>query len=279
MKYIAKTETSLLDALTHLSPQSSKTTLKSWIKEGRVQIDQQTASSPNTIVAAGQSVSLGNRKKFLPGDILILHEDADLVVIDKPSGLLSVAAAFDKTETAHAILKKHYRNRKVYVVHRLDQDTSGVMIFAFSEPAFEKLKEDFEAHNIERSYTGIVEGCTSLTSGTWKCFLYEDSNYVVYPTDDPTQGKEAITHYVVKNKTKHYSEIEFTLETGRKNQIRVHCQLAGHPIVGDKKYGATTRPIKRLCLHAHLLAFTHPITHKKMRFTSPVPDDFRKVIP
>lgn len=279
MKYTASAPLPLLEALVLLCPSSSKTTLRSWVKEGRVTIDGDTAANANVVIEKGQTVSVGHRKRFLPGGITILYEDSDLVVIDKPAGLLSVATAFDKSQTAHAILKSHYRSRKVQVVHRLDQETSGVMLFAFSDAAFEKLKKDFEVHAIRRSYSAIVEGTLSPQSGTWKTLLYEDGNYVVHVTEDPTKGKEAITHYVVKSQNKRYSWLEVTLETGRKNQIRVHCQAAGHPIAGDKKYGASAQPIKRLCLHAHLLAFTHPVSHKAMEFISPPPDDFYKVIP
>lgn len=278
MKYIAPRNIVLLEALSTLCPESSKTTLRSWIKEGRVRIDEELALTANTQVTEGQTITVGNRKRFLPDNIIILYEDADLVVIDKPSGLLSVASTFDKTETAHAILKKHYPNKKVQVVHRIDQDTSGVMMFALSQEAYDQLKKDFEVHAIERSYTAIVEGKMLSSSGTWKSLLYEDANYVVHITNDPSIGKEAVTHYTVKNHNRYYSWLELNLETGRKNQIRVHCQAAGHSIVGDKKYGATTNPIKRLCLHAHLLGFTHPVTHKKLSFQSLPPREFYRII-
>lgn len=278
MKYTAPSSIVLLEALSIICPGSSKTTLRSWIKEGRVRIDEELALTANTMVSEGQTVTVGNRKRFLPGNIAILYEDADLVVIDKPSGLLSVASTFDKIETAHAVLKNHYPNKKVQVVHRIDQDTSGVMMFALSQAAYDQLKKDFEVHAIERAYTAIVEGKMPTSKGTWKSMLYEDANYVVHVTDDPTIGKEAITHYTVKNHNRYYSWLELHLETGRKNQIRVHCQDAGHSIVGDKKYGATTNPIKRLCLHAHLLGFTHPVKHKKLSFTSLPPREFYRVV-
>lgn len=278
MKYIASIDTPILDVLSQLYPKSSKTTLRSWIKEGRVQVNQQTIKTTAHLVLQGQTVTLGNRKKVLHKGIEILYEDQDLVAIYKPSGLLSVAAAFEKGETAHAILKAHYQPRSVYVVHRLDQDTSGVMLFALSEPAFLKLKDLFEVHDIERSYTAIVEGTMPRGSGTWSSYLYEDAQYVVRTTEDPNEGKLAITHYRTVASSKRYSWIELTLETGRKNQIRVHCQAAGHPIAGDKKYGGHGSPIKRLCLHAHLLAFVHPISKKKLRFESLVPEDFYRLI-
>ncbi len=278
MKYTALTPLPLLEALNHLSPQSSKTTLRSWIKEGRVQIDQVPAKISNVWILQGQTVTVSHRRKFIAEGIEILYEDADLVVIEKPAGLLSVATAFEKGETAHAILKSTYCPRKVYVVHRLDQETSGVMLFAFQENAREQLKAIFEIHDIERSYTAIVKGCMQPSSGTWKSYLYEDDTYTVHTTDNLNLGKEAITHYRVLASSKRYSWLNLTLETGRKNQIRVHCQEAGHPIIGDKKYGGPPSPIKRLCLHAHLLSFTHPITKKKLCFESSVPKEFYSLI-
>lgn len=278
MKYIASADIPILDVLTQISPKSSKTTLRSWIKEGRVQVDQQTIKTTASLVLQGQTVTVGNRKKFLNEGIEILYEDQDLVAICKPNSLLSVAAAFEKAETAHAILKAYYHPRHVYVVHRLDQDTSGVMLFALNEHAHAKLKDLFEVHDIERSYTAIVEGVMSSRSGTWKSYLYEDGQYVVRTTNNPDEGRLAVTHYQTIAASKKYSWLELKLETGRKNQIRVHCQEAGHPVVGDKKYGGHSGPIKRLALHAHLLAFVHPISKKRLCFEAPIPEDFYRLL-
>lgn len=279
MKYVALKEESLLDALAQLSPGSSKNTLRSWIKEGRVQIDEETAKNSAIRVHKGQVITLGQRKKMIRSALPILYEDNDLVVIDKPSGLLSVSTAFEKGETAHALLKAHFRPRKVFVVHRLDQDTSGVMVFALNQATCDQFKELFEAHNIERAYTAIVEGRMPESKGTWRSYQLEDKQYVVHETDQPEKGRLAVTHFKTLASTRRYSWLELQLETGRKNQIRVHCQSAGYPIVGDKKYGAKTSPIKRLCLHAHFLGFKHPTTKKMMRFDSPVPDEFYRLIP
>ena len=277
MKYTAEQDMPLLEALTQLSPQSSKTTLRSWIKEGRIQVDQIPVTQSNWTVMQGQTVNVSQKKKFTTEGMRIIYEDRDIVVIDKPTGLLSVSTLFEKEQTAHAILKSYYRQR-IYVVHRLDQETSGVMIFAFNEIACERLKEIFEKHEIQRSYAAIVEGQMKSSSGTWHSYLYEDSQYVVHSTDHPNSGEEAITHYKTIATHKRYSWLNLTLETGRKNQIRVHCQEAGHPVVGDKKYGAQTNAIKRLALHAYLLAFQHPITKKKIRFESPVPQEFYRLV-
>lgn len=279
MKYIPTLDILLLEALALLSPNSSKNTLRSWIKEGRVQVEGTTIKNASFPVLAGQAVTVGQRKKMAGPGIPILHEDADLVLIDKPAGLLSVGTAFEKGETAHALLKAHYRSRTVFVVHRLDQDTSGVMVFAFSQPAYEGLKDLFEKHDIQRSYTALVEGKMQSPAGTWQSFLYEDSQYVVRETPDESLGRLAITHYRTIDTYKRYSWLELTLETGRKNQIRVHCQAAGHPVIGDKKYGGHASPIKRLCLHAHLLAFRHPVSKKEIKVESPIPEEFYRLIP
>lgn len=278
MHMTVENNTPLLEALTLLFPKSSKATLRSWIKEGRVTIDGVIASRSDTVVLKGQAVALTQKQRLVERKIPLLYEDRHLVIIDKPSGLLSVAAAFEKGETAHALLKKHYHPRKVYVVHRLDQDTSGVMLYALSEEGYEGLKALFEKHTIERSYCAIVEGHLSTNSGSWNSYLYEDANYVVHSTDDPTLGRIATTHYAVEGRSSKYSRLKLTLETGRKNQIRVHCSDHGIPVVGDKKYGAATDPFHRLCLHAQLLAFTHPITGKQMRFESPPPDLFNRLV-
>lgn len=269
----------LLDALVQMSPASAKNTLRSWIKEGRVQIDTEIPKNASVQVQKGQTITIGQRKKLIRSSLPIIYEDEDLVVINKPSGLLSVSTAFEKGETAHSLLKAHYRPRKVFVVHRLDQDTSGVMIFALNQRSCDELKALFEVHHIERAYTALVEGQMKESSGKWESYQYEDKQYVVHETEDPEQGRLAVTHFKTLATTRRYSWLQLRLETGRKNQIRVHCQMAGHSVVGDKKYGARSNPIKRLCLHAHLLAFKHPTSKKLLRFESPIPDEFYRLMP
>jgi 23S rRNA pseudouridine1911/1915/1917 synthase len=278
MKYKAQANMPALELLAHLSPSSSKNTLRSWIKEGRVQVDGVLLRQPQTEIKTGQTILLGPRKKFLPQDIEILYEDSDLVVIDKPSSLLSVSTAFEKGDTAHALLKRHFHPRRVFIVHRLDQDTSGIMVFALNERTCQELKQLFAAHDIQRSYTAIVEGKFEKPAGKWESYLFEDSRYVVHETEDAASGERAVTHFKTEKATKSYSWLTLTLETGRKNQIRVHCQSAGHPVVGDKKYGSKKNPIKRLCLHAHFLAFRHPSTKKMLTFESAVPKDFFRLV-
>lgn len=276
MKFIAKSNLPLLDALQSFYPDSSKTTLRSWLKDGRVKVNDHVEKHASTAISPGDSVVVGEKQRIIKEGIRILYQDAHIVVIDKPAGLLSVSTDFDKQHNAHRLLNQQLRPRRVHVVHRLDQETSGVMLFALTEKARDALKDIFEAHAIERAYTAVVEGSLKQHQGTWQSYLYEDGAYFVHQTEDPEKGRLAITHYQVLKRSPAYTLIELRLETGRKNQIRVHCQDAGHPVVGDKKYGAKTNHLKRLCLHAHLLAFKHPITKADMSFTSDVPPQFFK---
>jgi tRNA pseudouridine32 synthase/23S rRNA pseudouridine746 synthase/23S rRNA pseudouridine1911/1915/1917 synthase len=278
MKFTATEESNLFDFLIKSFPSSSRNTLRSWIKEGRVLIDGIPIKNLSAQLLEGQNVVIGQRKKLLPCGIEILYDDQDLVVINKPSGLLSVSAAFEQGETAHAWLRAYYLPKRIYVVHRLDQDTSGVMMFALNRETCEALKEQFEKHSIERAYTAVVEGNVVKKGGTWQSYQYEDKQYVVHETEDESFGRLAITHFKTKASSRRYSLLELTLETGRKNQIRVHCQSVGHPVAGDRKYGARTNPIKRLCLHAHLLAFKHPTKKKLLRFESPPPAEFLRLV-
>jgi 23S rRNA pseudouridine1911/1915/1917 synthase len=275
IKYVVTNDQSLLETLSQMAPESSKETLRAWIREGRVQVEGVIIKKGNHPVTVGQSITVGSKPLFIKGGIQVLYEDRNLVVIEKPEGLLSVSAAFEKEETAYAFLKDRYR--KVYPVHRLDQDASGVMIFTLSEEARDAMKKIFEAHEITRIYYALVQGNLE-GEGTWKSYQYEDGRYYVHTTPDPTKGKLAITHYRVIKASIHWTLLELKLETGRKNQIRVHCQEAGHSIVGDKKYGATSNFMHRLGLHAAFLSFVHPLTGKQLSFKSPVPEIFKKAV-
>jgi tRNA pseudouridine32 synthase/23S rRNA pseudouridine746 synthase/23S rRNA pseudouridine1911/1915/1917 synthase len=270
MKMIVETPALILDILQQLSPDSSKNNLKSWIEQGRVAIDGRLSLRWNRRVLRGEEVVVRPKVQLIGGGVKLLFEDDHLVIIEKPVKLLSVASETEFEKTAHNILKRRTKNR-VWPVHRLDKDTSGVMMFAYTEEARDKLKEKFEIHDIEREYHGLVEGILTPPKGTWESNLVEDANYFV--RSDET-GRRAVTHYTVISQNATVALVKFQLETGRKNQIRVHCSDAGHPIAGDLKYGSKIRFFKRLCLHASLLGFEHPITKKKMSFTAPLPPFF-----
>lgn len=278
MQFVVAENSLLIEVLAQAETGSSMNTIRSWLKQGRVSVEGQVVKIGKTAVKKGQTIAVGARQRYLDDEVRILYEDRHLIVIDKPEGLLSVSTAFESSNTVHAILKNKYRPKKVFVVHRLDQDTSGTMVFALSQEAFDGVKKAFEKHDIERRYVAIVEGHLDEKKGTWRSYLYEDANYYVHATSDTRKGVLAITHYEVRGTSKKHSLLDITLETGKKNQIRVHSQKAGHPVIGDKKYGATSNPMKRLGLHAYCLSFTHPITKKPMHFESKVPESFSRIV-
>ncbi|MEM8727642.1 MAG: RluA family pseudouridine synthase [Chlamydiota bacterium] len=253
----------LLERLLLTFPDSSKSTLKKWLKAGRIRVDGARVSEPRLEVDEKASIRLTDKQRFLDLNIEVLYRDRDLIVVDKPEGVLSVATAFETKATVHGVLKKGFRS--VFPVHRLDRETSGVMVVALSEIGRQGLKEQFHSHSIHREYRAIVQGKIT-NSGSWKCRLLEGADYFVY---HHPQGKLAVTHYTVLNNRRKTTALRLILETGRKNQIRAQAAAAGYPIVGDRKYG--NRSIGRLRLHAYALGFIHPVTHKKMAFKSPVP--------
>lgn len=279
MKNSQNIQNDILTLLQAMYPDSSKSTLRSWIQQKRIYVDGKTVVSAKQEVHPGQKIEVGKKTTILHDDVEILYEDKELVVIHKPAGLLSVATKFDTVHTAHSVLKKRNPGKVVYPVHRLDRETSGVMVFAYSVGAREHFKKLFYTHDIERKYVAIVENTLSSQQGTWKSYLAEDAAYFVESKDNPSKAKLAITHYKVIAHKRKATVLELNLETGRKNQIRVHCTENGHPIIGDKKYGASTDPIKRLGLHAAALGFIHPTTKKKMLFSKPLPESFQKFIP
>jgi tRNA pseudouridine32 synthase/23S rRNA pseudouridine746 synthase/23S rRNA pseudouridine1911/1915/1917 synthase len=282
MKYESVNDTTLLEVLKELFPESSRRTLQTWVKAGRISVDDVIAKHENQKVSSGQIVVVGPRTErpidvpFAPL-IPVLYRDHHLIVINKPEGLLSVASDDPQEKHAFGVLKEVLYPQRFFPVHRLDRETSGVMVFACSEKARDLLKTMFERHELEREYVAVVEGILQTKTGTWQSHLAENSQYVVYSTDDLTTGKHAITHYCVEHSGNERSLLLCRLETGRKNQIRVHCKDAKHPVVGDIKYGATTNPINRICLHARLLRFKHPLTEKPLSFEVPPPDAFLKL--
>jgi tRNA pseudouridine32 synthase/23S rRNA pseudouridine746 synthase/23S rRNA pseudouridine1911/1915/1917 synthase len=268
---------SLLSRVQILSPDSSVTTLRSWIKQGRVTVDGEPVTRADASVEEGQEVKLLPKARFTDkGEIKILYQDRYLVVLDKPEGVLSVKAPFEAEKTLHKFLKATYGANRVKVVHRLDQGTSGVILFALEEKTYKELKKMFEKHELDRRYTAVVEGVVDEPEGSWHHYLWEDEAYRMHAGSDPSEGKEAITHYTVLRKSKYYTLIECRLETGRKNQIRVQAADSGFPIAGDVKYGAKRNPLGRMALHAHSLEFLHPILKKKLKVESPLPPSFMK---
>ena len=222
-------------------------------------------------------------KKHQPGGMTILHEDKEIIVVVKPAGLLTIGTERDKTRTAHYLLNDYVRKgdpksrNRVYVVHRLDQDTSGILLFAKSEAAKIFLQENWE--NSEKYYLAIVHGRLIPPEGTISSFLTENAAQRVYSTPDPAQGKLATTEYkVLQCSRKGFSLVEIHLLSGRKHQIRVHFAEKGHPLVGDRKYNNNALVANRLALHARSLTFTHPFNGRLMTFDTGMPEDFVRLL-
>jgi 23S rRNA pseudouridine1911/1915/1917 synthase len=274
MEIVADKKEKLLEILAKVAPDSSKTRLRSWVREGRVFIDGTAATATNIDVEKGSQIQVGKKVKFLDEGVEVLYEDRDVVVINKPEGLLSVATDDGRAISVHEILKNRYYTQPVYPVHRLDRDTSGPLVFAYTQEAREHLQKQFHDHTIDRHYIAIVEGEFKSLKGTWESYLVEDRTLMMLSTTDETKGKKAITHYRLFKVAPNFSMLKIRLETGRRNQIRVHCSDNGHPVAGDKKYGGHKSRLGRLGLHAEHLAFTHPRTSKRMEFNVEAPTSF-----
>lgn len=199
-------------------------------------------------------------------------------MIDKPCGLLSEQTQKESQKTAYYMVKQYLNKKKenIFLVHRLDQYTSGILMFVKNKKIYDLLTHDWNHYVKTRGYIAIIEGSMKNSKGTIENYLAESKSQNVYITSKD-KGKKAITHYKQIKTYKQYSMLEVYLDTGRKNQIRVHLSSLHHPIVGDDKYGAKSNPLKRLGLHAHEFMFIHPITHKEMRFVSKTPESFNKL--
>jgi len=220
--------------------------------------------------------------KHQPRGLAILHEDRDIIVVEKPCGLLTIGTDRDKTRTAHTILNEYVRKgdprsrNRVYIVHRLDRETSGILVFAKSEAAKIFLQENWQ--DTEKRYLAIVHGSLAEKTGTISSYLAENSAFTVYSTPDPAAGKLSHTEYTVLKEAKGLSLLEIRLLTGRKHQIRVHLSERGHPIVGDKKYGKASDGHPTLALHARSLSFTHPVSGRRLTFATGIPDFFTRLV-
>ena len=272
----------LLDVLQERFPESSKTTLRKMLQSDRVRVNGAPERDAKREIGPGDRVEVTSKPaRPLDPRVRIVFEDSDLIVIDKAAGLLTVATAEVLHETAEAFLNKYAgatpEAPRVYHVHRLDRDTSGVLVFAKNTYVRDRLQERFAQHDIDRVYVAIVYGKLKESSGTFRSFLAEDSNLRVRSVADASQGKEAVTHYRTTASGRRYSILELTLETGRRNQIRVHLAEAGHPVLSDTMYGRGLDPeLPRLALHARELGFVHPRSGVKVSFTADVPRAFRE---
>ena len=221
-------------------------------------------------------------KKHQPRGLSILHEDRDILVVDKVSGLLTVSTDKVREKTAYFLLNDYVRKgnsksrNRVFIVHRLDRDTSGVIVFAKSEEAKRYLQKEWQGFT--KKYYAVVHGRLSDKEGVITSYLAENRVHKVYSVDDPKKGKLAKTGYKVLKESKRYSLLEIELFTGRKNQIRVHLAQQGCPVAGDKMYGEKEKGIKRLALHAASITILHPHTKEKMTFEAKVPAYFGSLV-
>lgn len=276
----------LMAFLAEAFPAAKRNDIKRWLKYGHVMVNGYVAKGFDFPVPPATVVEVNFTRPFVTFShrrLELVYEDDDIIVVNKGYGLLSVGTgvpASGKTgkpqETAYNILKDYVKAKnpmnKIFVVHRLDRHTSGLMMFAKSMEMQEAMQHNWNNMVLSRKYVALVEGTVEQDEGEIRSRLEENSKFRVYSGSDDN-GKLAVTRFKVLRRTKGNTLVEFELDTGRKNQIRVHASEMGHPIVGDVKYGGHTSPLHRLALHAQTLRFAHPRTRRDMHFVSEVPFD------
>ncbi|WP_420153079.1 RluA family pseudouridine synthase [Siphonobacter sp.] len=267
-------------------PSKNRNNVKSLLRDKQVLVDGKVTFQYNYVLQKGQEVKVRwakapEERKY--DGLKIVFEDEHLIVIEKEAGLLSMATEKEKRRTAYHLLSEHVKaqkpGNKIFIIHRLDRETSGLMMFAKSEAVQKKVQESWQSTTKERIYLALVAGVLRQPAGVINTNLVEsEKSMMVYVTQNPERGQTAVTHYETIQKNARFSLLKVQLETGRKNQIRVHLQSIGHPIVGDKKYESRHDPINRLGLHAWVLAFQHPVTGEQLRFETAIPRKFLDVV-
>ena len=267
--YAVKEPMELMAFLAAKMPDASRTKLKALLSKRVVLVDN--------VITKVQISKQKSKKEFTNKLLRIVYEDPYIIVIDKKEGLLSVASERQKECTAHSILNEYVRRSgrqfRTYVVHRLDRDTSGLMMFAKDEQTQRTLRDHWQEIVTDRRYVAVVQGSMEKDYDTVVSWLTDKTHYVLTSRQDDG-GQRSVTHYRTIKRGNGYSLVELELETGRKNQIRAQMQSIGHPIAGDSKYGAETNPAGRLMLHARRLCFIHPVTGEEMRFETRIPEKF-----
>lgn len=281
--YTVNEPTTLLPFLLANVKGKSRNNVKSLLSRRLVAVDGVPVSQFDTPLAPGQQVSIlpssAPRADALP--FPILYEDEHLIVVNKPAKLLSVANDKEKTRTAYHMVTDYVKSRRVddriFVLHRLDRDTSGVLMFARDPETKELFQAKWNEIITRRGYLAVVEGVPKPERDTIRSYLVETDTHLSFSGHPGPNAKEAITSYEVKKAGGGYALLDINIETGRKNQIRVHMKELGCPVAGDKQYGARTNPIGRLCLHANELSFIHPATGEPVTFKAKMPRDFNRV--
>jgi 23S rRNA pseudouridine1911/1915/1917 synthase len=280
--------TTLLERLRGEFPDSSGRRLRTWLVAGRVRVGGEIVRDPRTPVAAGDRVTLGPAPPpALASPLRLIHEDDSILVIEKPSGLLTIGTEHERERTAYrmvwAYLKGARPPRRPFIVHRLDRETSGLLVVAKTPEAQARLQGQFAAGNAERRYAAIVEGVVTRDEGMLRDVLIEERSLRVRPADPgrpPPKGRRAriaITWYRVLERRADVTRLAIRLGTGRRHQIRVQLAKIGHAVVGDARHGARRDPLRRLCLHATRLGFRHPDTGAPVEFDSAPPAEFGSV--
>jgi len=279
----AKEPALLMQFLIQQLKNKNRDNVKSLLRNKQVWIGGRPVTQFNHAVKTGDHIIIRwARAMDLPSDrfLNIVYEDEHIIIIDKKAGVLSVSDGNEHI-TAYGELtewvKKQNPANRIYIVHRLDQYTSGLLMFVKTEVIQNIFRNEWKAYITERTYAAVVEGEVKKTRGRISSFLLENKALVMISSQDPSQGKMAVTHYEVVKTNPNYSLLRVNLETGKKNQIRVHMQDIGHSVAGDRKYGAKSNPAGRLCLHATVLALKHPVTGELLRFESKVPAEFLRL--
>ena len=283
----ATKEAELMQFLMEKMGGMSRTSVKLMLSRRQVYVNEHIETKYNYTLKEGDTIRIQSgiaQQELQHPKLKLIYEDDYIAIVDKKEGLLTMATHRESHETtAYSILKNHLKKAnpraELYTVHRLDRETSGVLMFAKTKAIQQALQENWHQVVTKRLYCALVEGCPQHTEDTITSWLTENKKSLRVsssPTDNG--GQKAVTHYKVTKTNGAYSLLEVQLETGRKNQIRVHMAEIGHPVVGDKKYGKGLSSIKRIGLHAQILEFIHPVTHKKVRFESPTPKAFNTLV-
>ena len=283
LKFEVDTEDTLLPFLLSRFGGKSRNYVKGILKRGQIMVDGQSCTDYARRLAPGQQVCVMREAPEVKTELgfSIIYEDDDLIAIDKPAGMLAVATDDERENTAYHMvtdyMKAKVRPGRIFIVHRLDRETSGVLLFAKSERIKHALQENWNDAVITRGYVAVVEGEPAAAERTIKSWLRQTRTLLVYSSKNEGDGKLAVTNYKTVKTANKYSLLDISLETGRKNQIRVHMKDIGHPVAGDKKYGAVADPLGRLGLHASVLIIKHPVSGEVMRFEAGAPGVFEKV--
>ena len=278
-------ETTLLPFLLREVTGKSRNTVKGLLTRRQVMVDGAVITRFDAPLRPGQRVTLLPPEAAGAAELpfSVLYQDRDLIAVDKPAGLLSMGNEKERARTAYRMVSDYVKARepggRIFIVHRLDRDTSGVVLFAKNQEMKEALQEDWEDLVDRRVSLAAVEGRPPEERGTVKSFLRETSTHLVYSGAPGNGAREAVTHYEVLARGTGCTLLSVALDTGRKNQIRVHMQDLGCPVLGDKKYGGRAGDMGRLGLHARELAITDPRTGKQAVYTAPAPKEFRKLFP